>query len=325
MNRAYANGPIRNTAMSDLILHHYPTSPFAEKIRAILGFKNLPWKSVHIPTIMPKPDLTALTGGYRKTPVLQIGSDIYCDTKLIARVLETAQPSPSLFVKGREASCAMQEQWSEKLFSLCVPVIFAPQGLAHVFSKLPPSAIGDFQKDRASLFTGGSGQRPSAAASKGELPGILALLEAQLGVMPFMDGAAPTLSDFSVYHPIWFINSNPGVAAYFQPYPNIRAWAQRIASFGHGKPEILGSDEAVRTAYNSKPRESYSVNDPSGLKAGDTISVSATDYGTDAVTGALVHADLYSVALRRTDERAGETTVHFPRAGFKISAAGATP
>jgi len=56
--------------MSELILHHYPNSPFAEKIRLILGHKKLPWKSVFIPMIMPKPDLTALTGGYRKTPVL---------------------------------------------------------------------------------------------------------------------------------------------------------------------------------------------------------------------------------------------------------------
>jgi hypothetical protein len=68
--------------MSELILHHYPTSPFAEKARLLLGFKGLSWRSVHISPVMPKPDLTALTGGYRKTPVLQIGADIYCDTSL---------------------------------------------------------------------------------------------------------------------------------------------------------------------------------------------------------------------------------------------------
>jgi glutathione S-transferase len=66
--------------MAELILHHYPTSPFAEKTRLMLGYKNLPWKSVMIPMIMPKPDVVALTGGYRKTPILQIGADIYCDT-----------------------------------------------------------------------------------------------------------------------------------------------------------------------------------------------------------------------------------------------------
>ena len=56
--------------MPDLILHHYPSSPFSEKIRLALGYKKLAWKSVTIPPIMPKPDVLALTGGYRKTPIL---------------------------------------------------------------------------------------------------------------------------------------------------------------------------------------------------------------------------------------------------------------
>ena len=41
--------------MSEIILHHYPASPYAEKIRAILGFKPLKWKSVTSPAVMPKP------------------------------------------------------------------------------------------------------------------------------------------------------------------------------------------------------------------------------------------------------------------------------
>ena len=49
---------------------------------------------------MPKPNLTALTGGYRKTPVLQIGADIYCDSQLIMRELERRYPSPE-FLSGR--------------------------------------------------------------------------------------------------------------------------------------------------------------------------------------------------------------------------------
>ena len=58
--------------MPDLILHHYPSSPFSEKMRLVLGYKKLGWKSVVIPAIMPKPDVLALTGGYRKTPFLQV-------------------------------------------------------------------------------------------------------------------------------------------------------------------------------------------------------------------------------------------------------------
>jgi glutathione S-transferase len=33
-----------------------------------------------------------LTGGYRKTPVLQIDADIYCDTQLILREIERRAP-----------------------------------------------------------------------------------------------------------------------------------------------------------------------------------------------------------------------------------------
>ena len=72
--------------MNELILHHYPTSPFAEKIRLVLGYKQLSWKSVIIPMMMPKPDVVSLTGGYRRTPILQIGADVYCDSALICDV-----------------------------------------------------------------------------------------------------------------------------------------------------------------------------------------------------------------------------------------------
>ena len=50
---------------------------------------------------MPKPDLMPLTGGYRKTPVLQVGADIYCDTQLI--MLEIEKRAPAAAVAARAA------------------------------------------------------------------------------------------------------------------------------------------------------------------------------------------------------------------------------
>ncbi len=95
--------------MADLILHHYPNSPFSEKVRLILGYKKLPWKSVIIPAIMPKPDVQALTGGYRRTPFMQVGADIYCDSALICDVLEHLQPAPPIYPEpgnGRTVRCS---------------------------------------------------------------------------------------------------------------------------------------------------------------------------------------------------------------------------
>jgi glutathione S-transferase len=85
---------------NQIILHHYPQSPVAEKVRIVLGMKGLSWKSVEIPRLPPKPNLVALTGGYRLTPVMQIGADIYCDTKCIIRELQRRFPFPTLFQGG---------------------------------------------------------------------------------------------------------------------------------------------------------------------------------------------------------------------------------
>ena len=83
-----------------IILHHFDRSPFSEKIRVVFGHKGLSWRSVRIPQIMPKPDLMPLTGGYRRTPVMQIGADVFCDTQIIIREIERRFPSPTLFPPG---------------------------------------------------------------------------------------------------------------------------------------------------------------------------------------------------------------------------------
>ena len=69
-------------------------------MRIALGLKQAAWKSVDIPNVMPKPDLMPLTGGYRKTPVMQIGADIYCDTQLIMLELDKRLPTPPLPAQG---------------------------------------------------------------------------------------------------------------------------------------------------------------------------------------------------------------------------------
>ena len=308
--------------MTDLILHHYPTSPYAEKIRAILGYKKLPWKSVHIPTVMPKPDLLPLTGGYRKTPVLQIGADIYCDTKLIARVIEQRQPEPTLIPASLSASIAMQEAWSEELFLLMVPIVMQPAGLALFFSQLPPDAPAIFQKDRQALFAGGGGTRPSMKRTQSELPAALARLDIQLANSKFLHGEQPTLADFSLFHPVWFVRNNPGIANSFDAYRHLLAWYGRIAAYGHGQPGKMTGTEALEIARSSTPQASDDgdLPDPGGLKTGDAVVVSATDYGADPVKGVLVRSSLDAVSICREGDRVGEVVVHFPRAGFRMTA-----
>ena len=132
-----------------LILHHHDPSPFAEKIRVAFGIKHLAWRSVLIPMIMPKPDLTALTGGYRGTPVLQIGADIYCDSRLIMEVIEELFPSPPLLKSGPLPNFGLQHWSDETLF---------PPGAALAMhenrAQLPDALIADREAYFADLEFG---------------------------------------------------------------------------------------------------------------------------------------------------------------------------
>src|SRR5438105_14943522 len=97
--------------MNELILHHYATSPFSEKVRLVLGYKGLAWKSVTVPVILPKPDVVALTGGYRRTPFPQIGADIYFDTALICRLIRRIPPGPPPYPGSAGGMQTILAQW----------------------------------------------------------------------------------------------------------------------------------------------------------------------------------------------------------------------
>ena len=182
--------------MADLILHHYPTSPFSEKVRLILGHKQLAWQSVIIPRIMPKPDVLALTGGYRRTPFLQIGADIYCDTALICDVLEHRQPEPTLYPPHQKGVARVLAQWADStLFWAAMGYNLSPKGAAALFSGQPPEAAQAFAADRGAMRNNMTSLRPgdATAAYRSYLRRLANMLDEQ----PFLLGAAPCVADFA--------------------------------------------------------------------------------------------------------------------------------
>jgi glutathione S-transferase len=303
--------------MQQLILHHYPMSPFAEKIRLIFGFKNLHWSSVLIPNIMPKPDLTALTGGYRKTPVLQIGADIYCDTALIADVLEEHSPHPTLYPTGIAGASRILAQWADStLFWTAIPYTMQPEGLAKLFEGVPPEAIKAFGDDRNVFRANMPRMRPGDAIAGFRL--YLERLEETLGKQAYFFGAAPSIADFSIYHCLWFVTRGGPVAKIFDSFPALQSWRERIAAFGHATHEKLDSAAAIEAAHAATPVKSLGNVDTQGIAIGDRVVVAATDTGTDPVEGSLYGASKNRVSIARQDARAGTVVVHFPRLGFEL-------
>ena len=307
--------------MTELILHHYDMSPFAEKVRLILGFKRLAWRSVHIPPVLPKPDVVALTGGYRKTPVLQIGADIYCDTALIARLLESMQPSPSLFPASAPLAVPLA-QWADfTLFWAAAAWTMQPAGAMAVMARQAPETIKAFGADRAAMT--GSMRRHTLADATVQLRAHLAVLSAQLAQSggPWLFGAAPCLADFSAAHPLWFIRCAPPVAGLLNDYPQLTDWLARVVAIGHGQSLEMSSTDAIAVAATAAAAQRYAptqVEAGLGFDAGQAVTVGATDYATDLVAGTLVGLTDQEVVLRRVDTRAGAVRVHFPRFGFQI-------
>jgi glutathione S-transferase len=307
--------------VSDIILHHYPTSPFAEKIRLILGYKQLAWNSVLIPVIMPKPDLTALTGGYRRTPVMQIGADIYCDTALIADVLERMSPTSSLYPVPVAGLARTLAQWADTtLFWTAIAYCFQPAGVQSMFAHLTPEQIKAFSSDRAQMR--GNAPRMSPAEAIGHLGEYLRRLENMLADgKPYLLGQAPTIADFSVYHPLWYVRNAKAVAGILDASPKLMTWLVRMAAFGHHQVEKMNAGQALSVAREGAPAaegSSAPFVDTHGVALGDSVTITPTDYALDPVEGELVLSTANELAIRRSDERAGTVTVHFPRLGFQL-------
>ncbi len=307
--------------MADLILHHYATSPFSEKIRLALGYKKLPWKSVIIPQTMPKPDLLALTGGYRKTPVLQVGADIYCDTALICDVLEHIAPMPSLYPEPGKGLARTIAQWGDgTVFWAAMAYNFGGSGAADLFGKAPPEVAKAFAEDRRAMSANMVRHRPDDAAAA--YKSYLRRMSDMLDDGDFLLGALPTVADFACYHPLWFTRKRtPSRAGILQLTPAVLDWMDRMAAIGHGAMEALDAEQAIAVARSSMPHTllaDSTFQDEHGIPLGSRVTVAGEAFGPEPTEGELVAATRTHYTLRREDPRAGTVHVHFPRIGYAL-------
>ncbi|MBV9565285.1 MAG: glutathione S-transferase family protein [Bradyrhizobium sp.] len=305
---------------SPIILHHFDESPFSEKIRLIFGLKKLAWSSVRISRIMPRPDLMPLTGGYRRTPVLQIGADIYCDTQCIMRELERRFPEPMLLPKGYQGLAWGSAMWTDRsFFQNTVNLVFGTNA-----DRVPAEFIADREKLRGAKF--------DVAAMKDAIPQMrdqfrahLQWIDAQLAdEREWIAGDTPSLCDINAYMNLWYVRSNlENVDEMLGEFDHARAWAGRLRAVGHGTRQEMTSAEALEIATRATPEtvEQHDPGDPNGRKPGDRVEVVPDDYGKVRVAGEIVALSPQHIAIRRHDPRAREVVVQFPRAGFHVFAA----
>ena len=311
--------------MPQLILHQYAASPFSEKVRCLLGYKQQDYHMVEIPVIMPKPDLMALTGGYRKTPVLQIGADIFCDTAAICRVIDHLFPDHSIYPESKEVLLTAAAHWTDTfLFKLAVAVAFQPKAVATSELFSDQEAAAAFIADRAALSEGSNELSIDLRIGQSHWSLHMRRLDNQLKVANFIGGDRPNIVDFSTYHCCWFVYNNDSLKSELDEFPALEEWLVRMACFSQGNSDFMTGEEAVSVAKDNLiapgSDDNYLVE---GEPApGDTVDVMPIDYGFQPTRGELIHSSLDEFVLKRVDERAGEVAVHFPRIGFQINSAG---
>ncbi|HXQ46373.1 MAG TPA: glutathione S-transferase family protein [Caulobacteraceae bacterium] len=297
----------------ELIFHHYDTSPFSEKVRLLFGAKGLAWRSVIQPTIMPKPDLVPLTGGYRRIPVMQIGADVFCDTQVIMAELVRRTGDRDLEKGGGFAV----NFWADRLF-------FQP-AVAVIFGEIGDNVPKAFKDDREKL----SGRPFDTAAMKAAGPPMqaqwrahAAWIEGALGDQPFLAGDKPAIADFAAYMNIWFMGGAvPQVTdALLAGLERTIAWRARVAAIGHGQRKEMKPADALRVAAAAEPAPytDHDPKDPLGVQPGDAVKIVADDYGREPIAGALVAANPHRVVIARDDPTLGRVHNHFPRAGYML-------
>lgn len=298
-----------------LILHHYDFSNFAEKARLMLGFKELAWRGVEIPPIAPKPDLTPLTGGYRRTPVLQDGADVWCDTNLIAHELERRVPSPPLFTTGTLGAAEIIVRWAEQQFMRPMALFVSGINADHM-----PAGL---HEDRARLH---GLPVPSIAAVRAAGARNRLLVRPQLAWLanmlddgrPYLLGDTPCIADFAAYHVVWFMRGRRiDCSSELDPHPKLIAWRDRMAAIGHGTRTDIAPEVALAEAHDATPATPRASAPQEGdPKPGDRARVRASDNAKDWIEGRVSFIDAHEIALLRTDPQLGDVTAHFPRLGY---------
>lgn len=302
--------------MADIILHHYEMSPFSKKVISIFAHKNIAWEAVDQPVMAPKPDLTPLTGGYRKIPVMQIGAHIYCDTKLIIRELEKRFPETPLTPSALLGAAELIADWADhRLFANAAgPSIFE-------ISALVPD---DFLSDRAAM------QRPEVMAAalpiehvKAQFVLGLQMINRQLtGSSAFMLGDRFTLADAAVFHVLNFARNAPSLAAELAKHEAIETWLARIIDMGQGQRSDMAASDALAIARDATPDftpPAYAIED-AALPVGQMIAIRPDDYGQEVTQGEIVWTTAEALAVKRTDAQVGEVLVHYPRLGYLFEA-----
>ena len=260
-----------------------------------------------------------MTGGYRLTPVTQIGADIYCDSLCIIGEIDRRFPEPPLFPSGSEGLAWGLTRWTDgPLFNTAISLVLGDRG-----HDLP----ADFAADRGRLYFGEDFDLDAMIKS---VPETREQLRPQLGWIqenltdgrPFLLGDAPSFADAYCYYLIWFIHGRySGGEALMAEFEVLSAWQERMHAVDYGTVEEMDPGEALAIAKDAIPEGPPDpvMDDSLGFALGDTVKVLPASGDGPSVVGRLLTLSPGGIAIARRDGQVGDVVVHLPRLGYRVA------
>ncbi len=303
-----------------MLLHHYPMSPYSEKIRLMFGYTGTAWQSVISPEMPPRPNLDPVLAGYRRIPVAQDGADFYCDSRLISAELAQRSGQAALDPANCDESALGLEAGLEKaIFWACVSSIPASQVIKQLVRNISIIGAYRFLKDRASVARKAVEKpmppKEARVVFRRHLEGLERCLSSGVG---FLGGASPNYLDFAAYHTLWF-QTVLGERPEPEGVPAVLAWYARMGAIGHGERTEVSGQQAMAILAASDPR-SVSPECSAHERVGEPVAIGPDDYALEATEGVLVGADARRWIVAR-DTQQGRVHVHFPVEGFVLKPA----
>ncbi|KAF9882018.1 glutathione s-transferase [Colletotrichum karsti] len=321
----------------NIVLYHYSTSPYARRIGWYLALRGIPYVQCIQPPVMPRPDVAKLGVVHRRIPILSIGRDVYLDTRLMLRKLESIYPSrPRLGASGPDQAAL------ERLLE----VLAIDGGVFRVAMNVLPTDLPMLKdpawfKDRS----GYAGAPLSAEVLQRNKPQAVNEIRRNMELLEktlLADGRdwvlktdGPGLADIEA---VWLLHWLTGIPKALpedhisaEKFPKVYAWIARFqkavsaAKKAAPKVETVSGDKAADTIVSSPYNEPEGQVDPNdalviaeGLKAGDAVIVWPTDTGaTYKDSGKLVSVNGDEVVIQVNGEK-GSVRVHAPRHGFRV-------
>lgn len=307
-----------------IILHRTVTSAYSQKSIFQLQYSNLPWHSVLADKAMPRSTQQTLVGDFsRRIPILQLGADIYCDTKSIsAKIAELAQ-QPALSSKQQDPELTSLINNIETRGLGAVIGILTPWNFIAGYTKHGGIKNAyDFIKDRTALakqYPDLLKSRPSKNESLQIAHQYFQYLEQQLGNSQFIYGDNLNAADFSAYTAMWYLHILTS-SKILHNYPKLSSWLQNMLALDkkYQRPinEYSGSQaieiaktfqpQPITEAMRCEPQQRIVYfNDP---LLGQNINLN--------INGLLVGESDSELIIERENLHTGKLHIHLPKQCF---------